>query len=74
MSDRIREGFVVLVLVWILFSVAEAGLGFLRAGGADSGDYDRGQCQGWADSAGLVAAWDAEGACVLGSYPALGVE
>lgn len=29
--------------------------------------HDIGRCEGWADAHGLVAAWDAEGRCVLGA-------
>jgi len=37
-------------------------------------DYERGRCVGWADAQGLVPAWDADGRCVLGDYPADGAE
>lgn len=31
--------------------------------------FERGRCTGWADAAGLVPAWDEDGACVLGGHP-----
>jgi hypothetical protein len=34
------------------------------------GAFGRGRCTGWADAAGLVAAWDADGECVIGERPA----
>lgn len=33
-------------------------------------DLARGRCIGWAEAQGLVAAWDEDGACVLGTYAA----
>jgi hypothetical protein len=32
--------------------------------------WGRGQCVGWADAQGLVAGWDSDGRCVIGSHPA----
>lgn len=42
----------------------------LLTGAPSPSDLDRGRCIGWAESQGLVPAWDEDGACVLGMYPA----
>lgn len=60
------------VLVFILFCA----IGLSNRASTDQVEvqvplaFEKGRCVGWADAHGRVAAWDDNGDCVLGEYPA----
>lgn len=57
----------------VLFCFMAGLVGFaagMIAGNTIGDDLSRGRCIGWAEAQGLIPAWDEDGECVLGMYPA----